>query len=261
MASLRPCFVFFVKSDRLNPVIPDKTHHHLWTAARSIIFTLCLAALPRAGQAQTWEMVSPVGFGSASNKSLSRGTTYYTNPTTYIVFGTSNSVTGAQVWRSSNGVDWNQIGSSGFDSNATSNTSVAWLASFYNGLLAGVSDGSGARVYRSSTTLDSWTMVFSTVTAASTNLSATESFGIESGQLYAGVRNVVTGAEIWRSSAASSLTDWTRVANTGFGIGYENQTITSFANYGGAFFAATGSTATGCRASSATPPRCWWSAR
>ncbi|MBI4677044.1 MAG: fibronectin type III domain-containing protein [Elusimicrobia bacterium] len=200
--------------------------------------------LPDAARAQFWSQVSTAGFNSAQNRYLTRGTTATFSGTTYIVFGTSNPYAGAQVWRSSTTTDWNQANSSGFDVNGSSNEAVSWMASFYNGLLAGVSSrqvptGAGARIYRSSTSADTWTLVFSTATAANSNLSGAESFALWGSKIYVGFKNATSGAEIWRSTSASAPTDWVQVSTNGFGIGTANETVTSIRAFGSGLYAAT----------------------
>lgn len=221
--------------------------------AAALLGLACLpAALPgRALAADPWVQVSTPGFGDARNAELTRGTTFFSGAETFVYFGGRSTSTGAQVWRSSNGVTWSQANSSGFDVMGSSNQSTAWLAGFDGALLAGVASsstpaGAGARIYRSTSGASPWALVFSSATTSSLDdIGVGGGFEVFLSTFYAGTENPAGGCAVWRSSSADWSGAWTRVASAGFGQGANNPVLSALKVFSGALYAATGSSASG----------------
>ncbi|MBI5624159.1 MAG: fibronectin type III domain-containing protein [Elusimicrobia bacterium] len=222
-------------------MIPARASQPFKGAVIFLASSLILSILPVAGRAQTWGKVTTNGFGSADNKVLSAGTTFYDGANSYVYYGTSNTATGAQVWRSSTGFDWNQANTSGFDGFGTDNRAVSWLASFGGALFAGVTKHqTQGRVYRSPTGADPWTLVFSSATTLSLDMRGVESHALYGSRLYIGVSNT-NGGELWRTSTGSGLDQWTQISTTGFGIGARNMDVNSMLTVGATLYVGLGS--------------------
>lgn len=148
----------------------------------------------------------------------------------YLYAATTNSSTGAEVWRTSNGTDWSQVNTNGF-SGTTDNASVFALGSFNGNLYAGTyNETTGTEIW-SSANGTNWIQAnidgFDGTNANDETLALTV-FG---NYLYAGTYNDDTGTEIWRTSNGE---DWTQTNTDGFGAGNANPStlaLTSFNNY------------------------------
>ncbi|MFA6316562.1 MAG: fibronectin type III domain-containing protein [Elusimicrobiota bacterium] len=220
---------------------PARACPSLKPVAALLFSSLILFTFSKPAQAQSWGKVSADGFGSANNKDLSRGTTFYDGSNVYIYYGSSNAAAGAQVWRSSTGVDWNQANTSGFDGFGTDNAAVSWLGSFGSAIFSGVTKyQTQARVYRSPTGADPWTLVFSSATTGNTDYRGTECHALYKDWLYIGVNNA-NGGEIWRTTTGTGLDQWTQISTTGFGIGSLNMDVNSLLTVGSTIYAGLGS--------------------
>lgn len=204
---------------------------------------------PSTAVADPWARVSAPGFGDAGNTELSQGATFFAGSAVHLYFGTKSTSTGSQIWRSSDGVSWSQANGSGFDSAGALNQEARWLTSFNGALLAGIAStrtpaGVNARIYRSATGIDPWTLVFSTVTSRHANDLAPSAFAAFRDRFYIGTWNPISGCEVWRSSSADWAGAWVLVSTGGFGQGTNNTEATAFKAHADALFAASGAAST-----------------
>jgi len=98
----------------------------------------------------TWERVLDFGsgtqFGGLGDPNNARITSLHTSGN-YFYAGTRNTVAGAEVWRSSDGITWEQYGSNGFGS--ASYTDVSTIGTFLNLVYFGMEDAtSGGAIFR-----------------------------------------------------------------------------------------------------------------
>ncbi len=126
-----------------------------------------------------------------------------------------------QLWRSSDGLGWQQVISNTFGTGSLN--AVAPLAIFNNRLYAGTCGSEPAQIWRSDTgdTL-SWMNVV-TNGNGSPNSTCVTGFMTFGANLYAAVENETDGMQIWRSSTGDSGT-WNRVNTNGFGSANNSQT-------------------------------------
>ncbi|MGC9084503.1 MAG: PKD domain-containing protein, partial [Anaerolineae bacterium] len=201
----------------------------------------------RTADGTTWVNVTPPG---------SIGTDYRSVPTmaslggylyTTLERGDQNTL-GAEIWRTADGQNWQQIASGGFGD--PYNTGVLSLAEYNGYLYAGTRHGDwqtdahlngplGGEVWRYDGT--NWVRVndpgFGDVEAH-----RVERLIVFNNALYAYISRVggtSKGAEVWRCTAAvcSSQDDWTKVADNGFG-NPKNQYIFGGVVFGSHLYAA-----------------------
>ena len=152
----------------------------------------------------------------------------------FIIFGnrlyasTGRGGNPAQIWRSSNGVNWAPMVTAGFGDPDIHD--IAALAVYNNVIFAGArSQVSGARIYRSSTgDSNTWNLIPPAVaTMAGAGVTG---FVVFNGALYATVESEAP-VQIWRTSSAGGA--WTSVVNNGFGDSNTIQTggMAVFGNY------------------------------
>ncbi|MBI4743744.1 MAG: fibronectin type III domain-containing protein [Actinobacteria bacterium] len=153
----------------------------------------------------------------------------------YIYAEASNN-SGAQVWRSSDGTNWSQVTSSGFND---SNNTVIHSQAIFNGYLYLPTENNitGTEVWRTDGT--TWTQVNIDGFGDLNNIQA-RALGIEGGYLYFGTHNEKTGAEVWRTDG----TTWEQVNKDGFDD-IKNFKIVPGLTYGGYVYAVTKNNNTG----------------
>ena len=164
-----------------------------------------------------WTQVTTPGFDSAYGA---------INPIVFDMFafrgqlyaGTGNWDTilnGGQIWRSANGTNWSLVVTDGLGN--PSNLGFTTFTGF-NGMIyaATLNREQGAEIWRSSTgDPGSWQLVVSEGFGGGSAYFIITSLTSFKGQLYATVEATAgTGAQVWRSSDG---TDWTLVADNGFG--------------------------------------------
>jgi hypothetical protein len=154
----------------------------------------------------TWERVVLDGFLDSNNYGINALAEY----SGYLYAATSNITTGVEVWRSASGDagSWTQVNGDGFGLGATNQDIVLEIL---NGkLYLGLGRNDVAELYRYDGV--TWETVFTNGLAANnTNVSAMEIF---QGELYIGLRNVVTGGQVWRSADGMN---WNPVFTDGLG--------------------------------------------
>jgi hypothetical protein len=210
-----------------------------------MILTLVLA-IPAAAAVLPWQsVVGPMpatvgsGFGDTNNMATTISIVYGDRLYAAVLNGT----TGAQMWRTADGVTWMQINTSGFgDAN---NPTIDRLAVFGGDLYAGTKNGfTGTQIWRFDGT--SWAQV-NTSGFGDPNNTINQSLTVYSGDLYAGTFNKTTGTEIWRSTDG---TTWTNVVGpsgvvpSGFG-NVNNQATESLTVFKGLLYAGTLNTTDG----------------
>jgi photosystem II stability/assembly factor-like uncharacterized protein len=153
----------------------------------------------------SWSQVNASGFGDRRNTAV-RAMAVFGN---YLYAGTENTGTGAELWRTADGVTWTQVNADGFGS--SQNTQVSALAVF-GGQLYAAAGGTVGRVWRSVEGV-TW-MQANTDGFGDSRNTGVRSLAVFGGELYAGTNNSYTGCEIWRTTDGSN---WTQVNSDGFG--------------------------------------------
>jgi hypothetical protein len=181
--------------------------------------------------------VNEDGFGDVNNI----GAVHLSVFNDHLYVGTRNDLTGGQLWRSSDGITWNQVGISGFGD--VNNREIYPLAVFGGYLYAGTlnfipgsqflisSGGTGGQLWRSSDGT-TWEQVDKDGFGDVNNVRIIPWLVFE-GYLYVGTLNYITGSEVWRSSDGIT---WEQVNEDGFG---NNSAIYPSAVFGGYLYAGT----------------------
>jgi hypothetical protein len=184
-------------------------------------------------QVLDWLQVNANGFGDPDAVEVSALSTF--NGQLYA--GTSNSIDGARIFRSPDGVNWTPVTDPGFGITHDIRPPAILDMMVFNGRIyasTGHGDGPG-QIWRA---LDGVTWAPMTITGFS-NPDTVDftAFGEFNSFIYAGATNLISGAHIWRSFSGDNNT-WVKVAPD-----VEQpfpSTITGFASFGGALYAAVG---------------------
>ncbi len=167
------------------------------------------------GDSGDWTRVITNGFGDAHNGVVNTLEVF----NSYLYAGTINwnttalTSTGGEVWRTSDGITWTQVNTSGFGT--IHNYQVSALAGFNNYLYASTThDSEGVQVWRCQACDGSdWTkMVNNGFGNAHTN--AASALIVFDSRLYFVVGNFDTGLEVWRTANG---TNWEQIGFTGLG--------------------------------------------
>ncbi len=193
------------------------------------------AEIWRSGDSIHWTPVMTGGFGLRSNQEIMHLTVY--SDTLYATAGNWESAPfarGAQIWRTSDGLNWTNVVTRGFGN--PNSAAVIALQDIGGELYAGTwSDVSVGQLWRSPTgDFGTWTSVTSDG-FANPNTRGIPCLAFYNGNYYAGTRNWTTGAEVYRSPDAVT---WTRVVSNGFGAGLNAGWVDSLSVYGGKLYAA-----------------------
>jgi len=132
----------------------------------------------------------------------------------YLYAGTSNSSTGAEVWRTANGTDWTQVNADGF---GAGNWAVMSFAGLGGSLYAGTGNGTtGGQIWRCQVCDGSdWAQIVGDGIGDSNN-SRVEGLIPFGGRIFAITLNRTTGMEVWSSADG---TTWAQANPDGFGDG------------------------------------------
>jgi hypothetical protein len=199
----------------------------------------------RTSNGAAWTQVSSPGFSSPFTKTNAAIIDLATfNGQLYASTGWGGFP--GQLWRTNDGLSWQQVASNAFGTGNGNAVAIAPLAIFNNRLYAGTCGGSRpAQIWRSDTGDSlSWTNVV-TNGNDSPNSRCVTGFVTFGANLYAAVENGTDGMQIWRSSTGDSGT-WNRVNTNGFGSANNSQTG-GFAVFNGHLYIGTRNNATGAQ--------------
>ena len=143
---------------------------------------------------QQWEQVVFNGFGDVNNGKLFPNIVFGE----YLYAGVENETTGVELWRSIDGIDWNQAV-----------TGIFLVGAIFDGYMY---SGVGKELWRSSDGIN-WDQVNTDGFGDSNNEHSFHAVVFD-GYLYVGTQNAITGGEIWRSIDG---TTWSQVNTDGFG--------------------------------------------
>jgi hypothetical protein len=183
-----------------------------------------------------WEQANSNGFGDPQAGEVTAVEAF----NGYLYAGIHNPIDpeplydGARIFRSSDGVTWTAVTQPGFgNSHDVAPPAILDFVVFNNRLYASTGRGNAAQIWRS---LNGTIWAPMTVTGFSDpdNVDIA-SLTVYEGMIYAGVRNEVTGAQIWRSFSGDNNT-WTKVAPAAPGT--TDATITGLAEFKGELYAA-----------------------
>ncbi len=200
-----------------------------WNCAAWNSSNACIATnggqIWRSSNGSSWSQVTLPGFDN-SNSEIFQFATF--NSQLYASAYTFTTTHGAEIWRSSTGnsSDWTRVMTNGFNNDAGT-LYVAAMVPYNSYLYATKFNSSGmAQVWRCSTCDGSdWGQVNTDGFDGSTTYTNTAAVSLAAfnGYLYAGTRNLVSGAQIWRCSTCDSGGSWTQVvgpsASTPSGFG------------------------------------------
>lgn len=186
------------------------------------------------------------GFGDYNNNDI--GSMQQCNG--YLYVGTTNSATGAEVWRWDGVNPWAQVNTNGFGD--AHNTYAPSMASQGTTLYVGTGrdNSTGCEVWAYS---GSWSQVNTDGFGSASNRSV-DSLLVFGGSLYAGASNYADGCKVWRYGGSG--TTWAQVNANGFGDA-NNNSVSSMAEYGSQLYAGTSTPATGCQVWQTTNGTSW----
>jgi len=195
----------------------------------------------RTADGTTWTPISEFGFGSAYTN---------TNPAlidmiefdSQLYVGLGWDGIGGQIWRSSDGVNWEQVEGNGFgDANSDSITA---FAVFSNSLYAATGNDNGLQIWRS-TTGDSlsWTNVVTGGFGDAINRQATGFMEFNNALYTATETHPGASTQVWRTT--DGLT-WTSVITDGFGD-LNNYSTGGFGSFNGYLYLGTRNEVTGAQ--------------
>ena len=155
-----------------------------------------------------WTQLGEDGLGDPNNFRSSRACEYMG----CLYIGTSNEVTGAEIWRSCDGISWHQVNINGFGD--AGNIQAHNIQVFDGDLYASTeNDATGGEIWRFDATDISWSQVNVEGFGDPNNLQCHVSLVFE-GYMYSGTTNFSTGGEMWRTPDG---VNWTQVNMDGFG--------------------------------------------
>ena len=173
------------------------------------------------GNGGDWQSVTTAGFGGGADHPDATSLTLFNGYLYAAVEGSSSAA--AEMWRTNDGISWNQVNVDGFGN--MDNRQTGGLAIFGGYLYVGTrNEVTGAHLYRSSNGT-TWTEVISDGFGSSDNLKI-ESLYTFGGYLYAGTDNNATGVETWRTVDG---TTWSQANPSGFGDSNNTGTLWSSA--------------------------------
>jgi len=159
-----------------------------------------------------WEQVNSNGFGDPGTGEVSALESF----NGFLYAGTYNPIDpallydGAQIFRSPDGVTWTPVTQPGFgNSHDIAPPAILDFIVFNNQLYAGTGRGNASQIWRTSNGTI-WAPMDVTGFSDPDNVDIT-ALAVYNGKIYAGVRNQVTGAQIW-SSFTGDNNSWTQVA-------------------------------------------------
>jgi hypothetical protein len=178
-----------------------------------------------------WMQANENGFGNPDNLNIHSLEAF--NGQIYAT--TQNVADHGQLWRTSEGLTWTQVISSGFWGVPT-DTLVAPLdmIEFQDQLYLGITDIGPGQVWRSPDG-EVWTQVEGAGFENPNNLGI-NTFAVFKDWLYAATVNTAEGIEIWRSSSGEAG-EWSRILTNGHG-NVNNVLINGFTEYRGYLYAA-----------------------
>ena len=204
-----------------------------------IICGLFLFVFNRAeAQDFIWQEANTSGFdGDVDNRDIRSLATFGGN----LYAGTEQPITGTggQIWRSSNGITWNEIIADGFGD--AGNTGISSLMVFGGFLYAGTENAAGLELWRSSNGT-SWNAIAATGEVGASygngfgiaNNTGAISMEIYNSYLYLSATRG-PGAQIWRTIDG---TTWTQINDSGFNYG--ETYIYNLESFGSNLYAGTG---------------------
>lgn len=159
-----------------------------------------------------WEQVNLNGFGDPQAGEV----TALGEFNGYLYAGTYNPIDpaplydGAQIFRSPDGITWSPVTQPGFgNSHDIAPPAILDFIVFNNQLYAGTGRGNASQIWRSLNGT-AWAPMDVTGFSDPDNVAIT-ALAVYNGMIYAGVRNQVTGAQIWRSFTGDN-NSWTQIA-------------------------------------------------
>jgi hypothetical protein len=204
----------------------------------SMLFSILIA--PSAGssgvgrfvrESPIWQQVNSNGFGDTQTGEISALEVFKG----YLYAGTTNSIAGARIFRSPDGVTWTPVTPPGFGiEHDIAPPSILDMIVFNGRIYASTGRGDGpGQIWRALDGVNWAPMVISGF--SDPDIVDITALAIYDGMLYAGATHLINGAQIWRSYSGDSNT-WTKVGPTDPGT--DAATVTGFAEFDGALCAA-----------------------
>jgi len=187
-----------------------------------------------------WQQTNINGFGDPANPSAFSMAVFNNQ----LYAGASNwNGNGAGIWRTSDGLNWSAVVTSGFGLTAT-NPAVLGMMAFNSQLYAGTGwGGAPGQLWRSSNGT-TWNQITGNGLGESTG--AMGAFAVYSNTLYVGTcGGGADGVQIWRSTTGNSLS-WTNVVTAG-NTTLDNSCVTGLMAFNSALYAAVENQVTGAQ--------------
>jgi hypothetical protein len=163
------------------------------------------------GDPGSWTQCNTDGFGDANNQGLWAAAVF--SDYLYVATGQwKDTYTGVEVWRTNDGVTWNQVNTDGF---GDPENRSPWIEPFGGYLYVSSHNGdTGSQIWRCATCNGAdWEQVIGDGFGDSNTLASHFMLGFD-GYFYACAENSVTGVEVWRTANGTS---WSQVNVDGFG--------------------------------------------
>ncbi len=184
-----------------------------------------------------WEQANSSGFGDPQTSEVTALAAFgdYLYAGTYHPTDPLQTIDGAQIFRSSDGITWTAVTDPGFgNSHDTAPPAILDLTVFNGYLYASTGRGNAAQIWRSSTGNEfSWARVINAGFGDPDIVDITVMAEYKS-QIYVGVTKQDSEAQIWRSfTGDGTLSNWTQVVT-----GTEPASVSALTVYDGALYAA-----------------------
>ncbi len=194
-------------------------------------------AAPERPATPAWEQANSSGFGDSQTSEVTALAAFgdYLYAGTYHPTDPQQTIDGAQIFRSSDGITWTAVTDPGFgNSHDTAPPAILDLTVFNGYLYASTGRGNAAQIWRSSTGNEfSWARVINAGFGDPDIVDITVMAEYKS-QIYVGVTKQDSEAQIWRSfTGDGTLSNWTQVVT-----GTEPASVSALTVYDGALYAA-----------------------
>ena len=187
--------------------------------------------LPVLQVSPTWQQVNTNGFGDPQAGEVSALEAF----NGYLYAGTSNAAVGARIFHSPDGLVWTPVIDPGFGiTHDNRPPAILDLVVFNSKLYASTGKGDVAGMIWRTVNGTTWAPMVNSGFGDPDTVDLT-ALAVFNSWIYAGATNLISGAQIWRSLSGDSNT-WVQVAPTVPGM--SANTITGFAIFGGALYAA-----------------------
>lgn len=200
-----------------------------------LVFVLSFFVLPQKSQALSWEQAGVDGLGQGATATTIVSIIEFNG----LLYTSIGDLAGVKVLRSSDGVSWTQVNTSGFDLGALNIDATLYV---FNSALYAATDALGpAQVWKTTNGTD-WTQIGPNGFGDPSNIGF-NGMTMFDNHLYFGTVNLDTGGEVFRLDNESDLT---QVNDDGFGSALTSQ-VWYMNSFNGSMYAGTFNDTTGAQ--------------